>query len=220
MDRMKTFFKYFVVFLIVYFLVDIGSLQVMKSAYLTKEFSANSDLPAIEITESKATITNGYVRGKIENNTDSDLVDRYLKLDFFTPRNINMGTKFVDIGTLKPGEEKEFESKFNFDNIDHITGEILTKEQLAQWQADEKAKYDKTLLGKLESWIGGLKGDSDSKGIKGIFSELYSKIKNKKVGELDFTVDDIAKNKTALRTVLWAVFIFFGKEIAVAFPLL
>ena len=59
MDRMKTFFKYFVVFLIVYFLVDMGSLQVMKSAYLTKEFSANSDLPAIEITESKATITNG-----------------------------------------------------------------------------------------------------------------------------------------------------------------
>lgn len=217
MSRLKTFFKYFIIFVLVYFLVDIVSVQVMKSSYLKKEFITDSN--EIEIAESRATITNGYVKGKIKNNTNNDFEERYLKLDFFSPRGVNLGTKFVKINPLKVGEEQEFESKFNFDNVDHINGEILNKEQLAKWQSDEKEKEANTLWGKIGSWLNDTKDNIKPKGIKGILNDLYSKVRNKKVGELDFTIDDIAKNKTALRTVLWAVFIFFGKEIAIAAPI-
>ena len=127
MSRMKTFFKYFIVFIAFYFLSNLASIHLLKTTYRTKEFTVESDSPKIEITDSKATITNGYINGTILNNTGEDLVDKYLKIDFFSPRGVNVGTKYIDFGKLLAGESKNFTSKFNFDNVDNIKFSFIDK---------------------------------------------------------------------------------------------
>lgn len=130
MKRMKTFFKYFIIFVAFYFLSNLATIELLKSSYRNKEFTVDFDSPKIEITDSKATITNGYVNGIITNNTGSDLIGKILKLDFINSRGNNVGTKYIDFGNLLQGETKDFTSKFNFDNVDKIVASIMDKSEL------------------------------------------------------------------------------------------
>ena len=151
MRTMKKFFKYFVWFLIVYFLVSILSFQVIKSSYKSKNCIINFSNPKVEITEAKATITNGYVKGKITNNTEEAIINKVLKLDFISPRGIIMGTKYIDIENLAPGKYKNFESKFNFDNVNDISISLLDKTDITSInELDfglDDLKYNKTNFG-------------------------------------------------------------------------
>ena len=42
MSRMKTFFKYFLAIVIVYIISDIASIYLLKSTYITKEYSVEN----------------------------------------------------------------------------------------------------------------------------------------------------------------------------------
>ena len=70
MSKMKKFLKYFIIIVIVYILVDIVSINIMKSTYKTKEFKFDSDTPTISISEFKATITNGYEQLTVLENQE------------------------------------------------------------------------------------------------------------------------------------------------------
>lgn len=127
MGRMKTLIKYFVGFLILYVVVDILSFQIIKSTYIDKKLTADFSSPKIEIIESKATVTNGSITGTLTNDTGSTLKDKLLKLDFFSKRGVNVGTKYVDLGEIQNGEKFEFQSLFNFDNVDSIKASLVDK---------------------------------------------------------------------------------------------
>lgn len=130
MKRMKTFFKYFIIFLAVYFLVSFLSAQTMKSTYKDKKVNIEVSQGNVEIIESKATITNGYIKGKYTNNTDQDIKDKVLKLDFLNKKGKSVGTKYVNIKDLAKGETMDFVSRFNFDNVDHIVASVVEKAKL------------------------------------------------------------------------------------------
>ncbi len=129
MDRMKTFLKYLIIVLIFYFASNVASVALLKSTYTKKEIYPDFDSPKLEITDFKSSISNGYINGKITNNTGSDLLNQVLELDFYTKRNNLAGRKFVDIGDLKNGETKDFSTKFNFDNVDYAKASIMSKEE-------------------------------------------------------------------------------------------
>ena len=120
MDRMKTFLKYFIAFVLVYVLVNVGTYFILKSTYISRDYEINIDSPKVEIVEAKTTVENGYVKGKITNNTENIVTGSALKLEYYTKRGVLAGTKYVKIDNLLQGEEKEFESRFNFDNVDSI----------------------------------------------------------------------------------------------------
>ncbi len=125
MDRMKTFFKYFLAFVVVYIIVDIGSYMSIKSTYLSKEYTVYVDSPKVEIIEMKSTVLNGYVKGTINNNTNLVITGKALKLDYYTKRGVLAGTKYVKVDNLLQGETIDFESKFNFDNVDNLKVSIV-----------------------------------------------------------------------------------------------
>lgn len=130
MSRMKTFFKYFLAIVIVYILVDLGSLYILKSTYNTKECSVENSILDIQVTEAKATILNGKINGIIKNNTDVLVDNKYLKIEVYSKRDVLLGTKYVQIKTLNPGEEMTFESSFNYEHIDYIKLSIIDGTEL------------------------------------------------------------------------------------------
>lgn len=120
MSRMKTFFKYFLAIIIVYIIVDIGSFYVLKSAYLTKDYSVESSILDVQVTETKATYLNGYINGIVTNNTDVPVTNKYLKIDSYSKRGVLLGTKYVKLDDLNPGEQASFNSSFNYEQIDNV----------------------------------------------------------------------------------------------------
>ena len=130
MKRMKTFFKYFLAIVIVYFVVNFASFYVLKSTYKTKDYEVESSILDIEITEAKATLVNGYIKGVAKNTTDVNVDGKYLKIDSYSKRDVLLGTKYVEIKSLSPKEEINFESSFNYEQIDHIKTSVIDKEDL------------------------------------------------------------------------------------------
>lgn len=156
MGWMKRLIKYLLMFLICYFVVNFLSFLAIKSAYKTKNVDINFNEPKIEIIESKATITNGYIIGKIINNTNENVINKILKLDFISPRGVKMGTKYVDIGTLQSGQSTDFKSEFNFDNVNNIAISLMDKSEVEDINkldfgldnlADNKTNWRLILLG-------------------------------------------------------------------------
>lgn len=129
MDRMKTFLKYFIIVILFYFASNVASVYILKSTYSKKEIYPDFDSQKVEITDFKASVSNGYINGKITNNTGKDLISQVLELDFYTKRNNLAGSKFIDLGDLKNGETKDFSTKFNFDNVDYAKASLMSKEE-------------------------------------------------------------------------------------------
>lgn len=131
MSTMRKFLKYFLLFLAVYFLSNIAIVYLMKTTYNPKRFEIDPNVsPKVEITDFQATITNGYVTGKITNDTGEDINGKYLKLDYYSKNGTNVGTKYVEINNLKPGETMDFTSQFNFDNVDSLKATIVDEKEM------------------------------------------------------------------------------------------
>ena len=130
MKRMKTFFKYFLAIVIVYFLVNFASFYILKSTYKTKDYEIESSILDVQITEAKATLVNGYIKGIAKNTTDVNVDGKYLKIDSYSKRDVLLGTKYVEIKSLSPNEEVSFESSFNYQQIDYIKISVIDKEDI------------------------------------------------------------------------------------------
>ena len=130
MSRMKTFFKYFLAIVIVYILVDIGSFYILKSTYLTKDYSVEDSILDVQVTEAKATYLNGYINGTVKNSTDATVNNKYLKIDSYSKRGVLLGTKYVKINDLNKGESTAFSSSFNYNQIDNMKISLIDGSEL------------------------------------------------------------------------------------------
>lgn len=133
---MKRFFKYFLAIIIVYVIVDIASFYVLKSTYRTKEYSVESDEVSIQIEEAKATFVNGYIKGKVRNIQSKHLSNKYLKIDAYSKRDVLLGTKYIELGTLVPGEAKDINASFNYEQIENIKISTIDASELQEGTLD------------------------------------------------------------------------------------
>jgi len=136
MSRMKTFFKYFLAIVICYVVVNVASFFVLKSTYNTKDYSVEDSILDVQVEEAKATFVNGYINGKIKNNTQTDIDNKYLKVDSYSKRGVHLGSKYTKIKDLIPGEETDFESSFNYEQIDNMKLSIIDGAEIAQGTFD------------------------------------------------------------------------------------
>jgi len=117
MDRMKNLSKYLVFIIIFYFFSNILITICMKGTYKEIKTEILTKTPQIELTETKATYINGYTIGKIINNTEHILDNKYLKIDCYSVRDVKLGTKYIRINDLKPNEARDFKMGFKFTDV-------------------------------------------------------------------------------------------------------
>ena len=126
----KRLFKYFIWFIILYALVDVFSYYTIVTTYVNKEVEVNYSFPQVEIYESKATATNGYLKCKVTNNTELPLADQYLKVNLYSKKGNLLGTKYVKLNELQPGESQDFEVTYNNDLVDHVSTSIVPQSEI------------------------------------------------------------------------------------------
>lgn len=123
MDRMKTFFIYFILVVLFFIFSQIMIYIGINTTYNSKDIHIKTPLQMnIEV---KATSINGFAKGKIHNNLEADIENKYLKLSFYSKNDVLMGTKYIEIDNLKANEEKDFEIRFNYNKVNRAVVEIV-----------------------------------------------------------------------------------------------
>ena len=115
MDRMKTFFIYALIvvgfFLFSNFLIEVG----LNSRY--RDIKRTDNLAQIGIYQAEATKVNGRIRGTITNSEPEELNGKYVKIEFFSKRNVSLGNKYIEVINLKENETAPFEIFFKLKDV-------------------------------------------------------------------------------------------------------
>ena len=136
-NRMKNFFTYFLMFILLYVIVDILSFGYIYSTYKTiEQYEIVVTNPDVTVEKAKATNVNGFVEGKIRNN-GTTISNQYLKFDFYSERGVKVGTKYLKVDTLGESTEKEYKVQFRFDNVKYFTVNLATQEEVDNAQEFE-----------------------------------------------------------------------------------
>ena len=120
MKRMKTFFRYAILIAAFWIVADLIIYVCIHGTYKHKEVKINASVPQVIVTENKATYVNGYVKGSIKNNTVGILNNMYLKIDMYSSRDVNLGTKYVKINNLNSNEIQDFEMWYQYTDVDYV----------------------------------------------------------------------------------------------------
>ena len=116
MGTIKKFAKYVIWIILFWILSDILIYYGLNSTY--KDITAKNEIAnQIEVDTAEATKVNGRIKGKIVNKEDNDLSGKYLKIDLYTEKENLLGTKYLDIGSLRENEVKNFETYFKMQNV-------------------------------------------------------------------------------------------------------
>lgn len=137
MERMKTFAKYLIMFVLFYIFVSFASAGFIKNTYNDIEGNIQAlDSIAINVNKAEATMVNGHITGTISNNTDVDEQLKYIKIDLISSRDNTILTKYIQVDELKSGETCNFTINFEAENIKKynitITDEYVKEESNAK----------------------------------------------------------------------------------------
>lgn len=130
MSRMKTFFIYLLLFVGLYVVSNLLIDAYIKTSYYKIEtYDIDVKEANITIMTAKASKDDGHIEGKIVNNTNEKITNRYMKVELFSNNNINLGTEYAQIDELNPGDLKNFKINFTCDNVTSFKITFINKEQ-------------------------------------------------------------------------------------------
>ena len=138
MARMKTFFIYFLLVVAFFIFSQVMIYIALNTTFQYKNIELKTTIP-MEV-EVQATSVNGFAKGKIINNTESEIQNKYIKIECYSKHNTLMGTKYIEIGKLNAKEEKEFEVHFNFDRVDRAVIDVVDERVLEEQNVPEEEK--------------------------------------------------------------------------------
>jgi len=105
MDRMKTFLKYIIWFVLFFFfsnfIINVG----LNSSY--KNIERRDSIEQVQIKQAQATLVNGRI----------NLTGKYLKIDLYSKRNVLVGKKYIDITTTQNNTTQDFSMYFELKDV-------------------------------------------------------------------------------------------------------
>lgn len=118
MKRMKTLLMYasWVVLFFIFseFLINVS----LESSY--KTIGRRDNIEQVTVYQAEATRVNGRLKGTITNSSEHIITEKYLKIDFYSPRDILLGSKYIDVSEMKENETKDFEMYFKLEDVNYF----------------------------------------------------------------------------------------------------
>ena len=112
MNRMKKFATYAIWLILFWILSDILIYLGINSTY--KDIEPRGEIPnGIEVVQMQTTKVNGRVKLKVN---EFALSGKVIKIDLYSSNDVNLGTQYIEIGTVK--EDKEIETYFKISEVE------------------------------------------------------------------------------------------------------
>ena len=116
MSTLKQFAKYIIWIILFWILSDILIYYGLNSTY--KDITNKGDnLSQVIVNSAEATKVNGRIIGKFSNTEETDLSEKYLKINLYAESGNLLATEYVEIGKLRANEVKSFESYFKMQDV-------------------------------------------------------------------------------------------------------
>ncbi len=116
MSTVKQFAKYVIWIILFWILSDILIYYGLNSTYKDIE-NKGDNISQVTVSAAEATKVNGRIIGKISNTEESDLSEKYLKINLYAESGNLLATEYVEIGKLRANEVKSFESYFKMQDV-------------------------------------------------------------------------------------------------------
>ena len=127
MDRMKTFLKYALwvigFFILSEFLINVG----LNSTY--KDIERRDANSQVSIYQAQATLVNGKIIGTIKNSEEDYLTGKYVRIDFYSKRDILVGKKYIPITTTEVTTSQDFKVYFELKDVTSYEISIVDKKE-------------------------------------------------------------------------------------------
>lgn len=118
MAKMKTFLKYVIILILLYVFSNILIDSFFKVSYTkVTNYEIKVEQPFVDVTEAKVSKRNGYINGIVKNNSNKIIENKYLKFSMLSENNNVLGEMYVKIDRLEVNQLKNYEVKFDFDNV-------------------------------------------------------------------------------------------------------
>lgn len=143
MDRMKTLLKYVLWVILFFIFSNIMINLTLETTY--QNIGRKDNLEQINVYQAQATKINGRIKGTIYNNAENKITNNYLRIDLYSERNVFLGSKYIDVASIRDDETRNFEVYFRVQDVEYyemnftdekVEGELpemlqdLTKEEV------------------------------------------------------------------------------------------
>ena len=113
MERMKTLGTYALFVILFWIFSDILINVGINSTY--KDMERRGSIPAgVKVEQMQSTAVNGRIALEVN---DIALSRKYIKVDLYSESGINLGTQYLEVGTVKENQVKEFETYFKISEV-------------------------------------------------------------------------------------------------------
>ena len=123
MKRLKTFLIYGLLIAVFWILSDFLINVGINSTY--KPIERIDNTAQIDVYQAEATLINGRMKGVIKNSDNANTSQKYIKLQLYSARDVEIGTRYIEIEELQPEQVKPFELYFKIRGVKYYKLEIV-----------------------------------------------------------------------------------------------
>ena len=117
MSRIKTFLKYAIWLIAFYIFSNIMIYFNLETTY--QNIGRKDNLPQVAIYQAQATKINGRIKGRVYNNSENKITSKYLRVDLYSARDILLGSKYIDVSTMRENETRNIEIYFKVQDVEY-----------------------------------------------------------------------------------------------------
>ena len=127
MDRMKTFFKYAMWIILFYIFSNILIYLNLETTY--QNIGRKDNLPQVTVYQAQATKINGRIKCSIYNSSEHKITNKYLRIDLYSERDVFLGSKYIDVSTMRDDETRNFEEYFKVQDVDYYEMKFVDEKE-------------------------------------------------------------------------------------------
>lgn len=127
MDRMKTLAKYVIWLVLFYIFSNLMIYLNIESTY--QNIGRKDNLPQVTVYQAQATKVNGRIKGSIYNSEANKITNRYLRIDLYSERDVFLGSKYIDVSTMRDSETRNFEEYFKVQDVDYYEMKFVDEKE-------------------------------------------------------------------------------------------
>lgn len=127
MDRMKTFLKFAIWIIVFYIFSNLLIYLNLETSY--QNIGRKDNLSQITIYQAQATKINGRIKGTIYNNKGNKITNKYLRIDLYSERDSYLGSKYINVSTIREEETRNIEIYFKVQDVDYYEMKFADEKQ-------------------------------------------------------------------------------------------
>ena len=127
MDRMKTFLKYALWLILFYIFSNLMIYLNIETTY--QNIGRKDNLSQVTVYQAQATKVNGRIKGSIYNSEAHKITNKYLRIDLYSERDVFLGSKYIDVSTMRDSETRNFEEYFKVQDVDYYEMKFVDEKE-------------------------------------------------------------------------------------------